>query len=43
LAKRPIESMLGLLITAVGFLIYLIDKKVRPADFKPLGDDAPCP
>jgi APA family basic amino acid/polyamine antiporter len=40
---RTKESLFGVGITAVGLLVYAIDKKVRPQDFKPRGDDAPCP
>jgi APA family basic amino acid/polyamine antiporter len=43
LLYRTKESLFGIGITAVGLLVYAIDKKVRPRDFKPLGDDAPCP
>jgi len=43
LLNRTKESLFGIGITLVGGLIYFIDMKVRPADFKPLGDDAPCP
>jgi len=38
---RPKESLAGLGITALGFLVYLLDRKVRPAGFKP-ADDGPC-
>ena len=40
---RTKGSLFGIGITLVGLLVYAIDKKVRPADFKPMGDDAPCP
>ncbi len=40
---RTKESLFGIGITLVGLLVYAIDKKVRPKDFKPLGDGAPCP
>ena len=39
---RTKESLFGIGITAVGLLVYAIDKKVRPADFKPRGDEVSC-
>jgi basic amino acid/polyamine antiporter, APA family len=38
---RPQESLTGLGITALGLLVYAIDKKIRPASFKP-ADDLSC-
>jgi basic amino acid/polyamine antiporter, APA family len=35
LLYRPRESLAGLAITILGFLVYAIDQKVRPASFKP--------
>jgi APA family basic amino acid/polyamine antiporter len=43
LMYRTKESLFGIGLTAVGLLVYAIDKKVRPQDFRPRGDDAPCP
>jgi APA family basic amino acid/polyamine antiporter len=36
LLYRPRESLSGLAITILGFLVYAIDQKVRPANFKPV-------
>ena len=36
LLYRPRESLAGLAITILGFLVYAIDQKVRPANFKPV-------
>jgi APA family basic amino acid/polyamine antiporter len=41
LLYRPKESLLGLAITLSGFVVYAIDKKIRPASFKP-ADDSSC-
>ncbi|MGD0783613.1 MAG: amino acid permease, partial [Candidatus Aminicenantales bacterium] len=38
LLYRPKESLAGVGITALGLLVYAIDRKIRPADFKPAGD-----
>jgi APA family basic amino acid/polyamine antiporter len=38
LLYRPKESLAGLGITLLGFVVYAIDKKVRPASFKPSAD-----
>jgi APA family basic amino acid/polyamine antiporter len=38
LLYRPKESLAGLAITLLGFVVYAIDKKVRPASFVPPGD-----
>jgi APA family basic amino acid/polyamine antiporter len=38
LLYRPKESLAGISITAVGLLVYGIDKKNRPKDFRPLED-----
>jgi APA family basic amino acid/polyamine antiporter len=35
LLYRPKESIAGIAITGLGFLIYLLDHKVRPSGFKP--------
>jgi len=43
LVFRTKESLFGIGITLVGLIVYAIDKKLRPEDFKPMGDDAPCP
>ena len=40
LIYRPRESLFGLAITLSGFIVYAIDKKVRPASFKPSPDSA---
>jgi APA family basic amino acid/polyamine antiporter len=36
------ESLAGITITAIGLLVYWIDKKLRPGDFRP-AEDASCP
>ncbi len=41
LLYRPKESLAGLGITALGLLVYVLDKKLRPAGFKP-ADDGAC-
>jgi APA family basic amino acid/polyamine antiporter len=43
LMYRTKESLFGIGLTAAGLLVYAIDKKVRPADFRPRGDEASCP
>jgi APA family basic amino acid/polyamine antiporter len=40
LLYRPKESLAGLAITLSGFVVYAIDKKVRPASFKPSADSS---
>jgi APA family basic amino acid/polyamine antiporter len=40
LLYRPKESLAGLGITLLGFVVYAIDKKVRPASFKPSADSS---
>jgi APA family basic amino acid/polyamine antiporter len=35
---RPKESLAGLSITAVGLIVYWVDKKVRPRSFQPPAD-----
>ena len=40
LIYRPKESLFGLAITLSGFVVYAIDKKVRPASFKPSPDSS---
>jgi basic amino acid/polyamine antiporter, APA family len=40
LLYRPKESLAGVGITALGLLVFAIDRKVRPAGFKPSGDGA---
>ena len=37
---RPKESLFGLAITLSGFVVYAIDKKARPASFKPSPDSS---
>jgi APA family basic amino acid/polyamine antiporter len=41
LLYRPKESLAGLGITALGLLVYVLDRKIRPAGFKP-ADDGSC-
>ncbi len=38
LLYRPKESLAGILITVIGLLVYWIDKKNRPNNFRPPGD-----
>jgi len=40
LLYRPKESLFGLAITLSGFVVYAIDKKLRPATFKPSPDSS---
>lgn len=40
LLYRPKESLFGLAITLSGFVVYAIDKKARPASFKPSPDSS---
>jgi APA family basic amino acid/polyamine antiporter len=39
LLYRSKESFAGLGLTAIGFLVYAVDKKVRPKDFRPRTDE----
>jgi APA family basic amino acid/polyamine antiporter len=41
LVREPKASLAGVGITALGFLVYLLDRKVRPAGFKP-ADEGAC-
>jgi APA family basic amino acid/polyamine antiporter len=38
LLYRPKESLAGIGITAAGFIVYAVDKRVRPKDDRPAGD-----
>jgi APA family basic amino acid/polyamine antiporter len=40
LLYRPVESLAGIGITAAGLIVYAIEKKVRPKDFRPAEEPA---